>query len=195
MWGASNCEEVARVVSLVQLQPFDLVLVSSCGARLGVQGLLLALHSPLIATLLQQGGREGGLSLPMPLPTVRGVLAYMQGQGGLEDEEEVGEAAHLMGISWKSPQKMSYDRLNPNFIPKSLNPTKVSALSNDETDLQMRAKEESPIFNEYESVIKPLEGKEQQKDQQQKGLHEEDSLVYSEEQILDVFETRRGRPR
>ena len=189
MWGADTCEEMARVVCLVQLQHCDVVLVSSCGARLGVQGLLLALHSPLLATLLQHGDREAGVSLPLPLSAIRGLLAYMLGQAGPEQEEEVGEAAHLMGMSWTNQvtQKISQNTLKTNCSPTLLNPTKMGGLTLDKPDLQMRTKKESDLNNKSDFVIKSLKIEEKLEEQQQSDL-KVDCLVYNQEKIQDIYE-------
>ena len=60
--------------------------------------LLLAIHSPLLAGLLGQVG-EGvvGITLPLPLVTLRGLVALLQGQDG-QVTKEVKEAAAVLGI-------------------------------------------------------------------------------------------------
>ena len=74
----------------------DCVLVSSCGGRVGVQSLLLALHSPLLASLLGEG--ERGVSLPLPLTDIRLLVAFIQGEEVGEVTEEVSD---LLDIIWR----------------------------------------------------------------------------------------------
>ena len=75
------------------------MLVSSCGVPVRAQSLLLALHSPSLASLLGEV-REGdrGVSLPLSLPQVKGLMGLLQGQLGPVGREVV-EAARLLGVS------------------------------------------------------------------------------------------------
>ena len=111
MPGPLNPSHAAALVSLAASTARDCVLVSSCGARLEVPGLLLALHSPLLAPLLGQGKK--GISLPLSLSVVRSLVSLLQG-GELEEleleeglQEGIKEAETLLGIT-EVPQ----DRLN-----------------------------------------------------------------------------------
>ena len=52
--------------------------MSSCGARQEVAGFLLAINSPLLASLLGQA--ETGVPLPLSLPEVRGLVQLLQGE-------------------------------------------------------------------------------------------------------------------
>ena len=105
MLGSLPALHAAAVTSLVLQGAKDCVLVSSCGGRLGIQSLLLALHSPLLASLLGQG--EGGISLPLPLPAIKAMVSFLQSQGEQEEgkhlspgvQEEVEEGLALLGIS------------------------------------------------------------------------------------------------
>ena len=96
------------VVTLVQQGLSDCTLVSSlCGGRVSTHRLLLAIHSPLLAGLLRNVG-EGvvGLTLPLPITTLRGLVALLQGEAR-EVEKEVKEAAAELCIEMdvKDPQK------------------------------------------------------------------------------------------
>ena len=97
MLGPFTPSHTTAVVSLAVSAARDCVLVSSCGARLEVPGLLLALYSPLLAPLMGQG--KGGVSLPLSLPEVRGLVRLLHGQLDQEGLQEVGEAAELLGIT------------------------------------------------------------------------------------------------
>ena len=105
MLGSLPVLHAVAVSSLVLQGAKDCVLVSSCGGRLGIQSLLLALHSPLLATLLGQG--EGGVSLPLPLHAIKALVSFLQSQGEQEEgrhlsqgvQEEVVEGLALLGIS------------------------------------------------------------------------------------------------
>ena len=88
----------AALVSLAASTARDCVLVSSCGARLDVPGLLLALHSPFLAPLL--GQCQKGVSLPLSLQVVRGLLSLLEG-GEIQEgiSKGIKEAAALIGIT------------------------------------------------------------------------------------------------
>ena len=86
-------------MSLIQRSLPDCLLVSSqCGGHVSTHSLLLALHSPLMAGLLEQV-EEGvlGVTLPLPLLTLRGLVALLQGEAG-EVLQEVKEAAAALGM-------------------------------------------------------------------------------------------------
>ena len=78
MLGPLSPSHALSVISLAASTSRDCVLVSSCGARLKVPGLLLALYSPLLAPLLGQG--QGGVSFPLPLPEIRGLMRFCRGR-------------------------------------------------------------------------------------------------------------------
>ena len=99
MWVATKALHTESLVSLIQQGVTDCLLVSSqCGGQVSTNSLLLALHSPLLAELLGQVG-EGvlGITLPLPLHTLRGLVALLQGEDG-EVLQEVKEAAAALGI-------------------------------------------------------------------------------------------------
>ena len=106
MWGAGAPIHAQKIVSLIKLGLPDCILVSSqCEGQVSSHSLLLALHSPLLAGLLQDaGGRrkkagllgqvsqgEVGLTLPLPLNTIKGLVAFLQGKAG-----EVKEAVDFL---------------------------------------------------------------------------------------------------
>ena len=69
---------------------------------MGVHSLLLALHSPLLARLLLEVGvGEKGVSLPLPLPDIKLLVASLQGEEVGEGRQEV---ADLLGIVWRGEQ-------------------------------------------------------------------------------------------
>jgi hypothetical protein len=57
--------------------------------------ILLCLHSPLLAGLLGEAGEGAGLSLPLSLPALRGLVTLMRGEPG---GEEVRRAAAWLGF-------------------------------------------------------------------------------------------------
>ena len=85
------------------------MLVSSCGVPVPVQSLLLALHSPTLASLLGEVGQgERGVSLPLSLSQVRGLVELLQGQGRTAGREEV-EAAQLLGLGLSGDMDISLE--------------------------------------------------------------------------------------
>ena len=78
--------------------PKDLLLLGECGGRVKVHSHLLALHSPLVASLLEEVGGEGcAISLPLPLASLASLASMLQGRHQVG--EEVEAAAQLLGIS------------------------------------------------------------------------------------------------
>ena len=85
------------LTSLFGRRSKDLLLVGECGGRVKVHSHLLALHSPLAAGLLEDVGGEGcAISLPLPLASLTSLANLLQGRQHVG--EEVGAAAHLLGI-------------------------------------------------------------------------------------------------
>ena len=98
MLGPLSPPHSSAVSSLILQGERDCLLVSSCGVPVAVQSLLLALHSPILASLLGEVGHgERGVSLPLSLSQVRGLVELLQGQGRPAGREEV-EAAQLLGL-------------------------------------------------------------------------------------------------
>ena len=64
--------------------------------RLTSSSILLALHSPFLASLLHPGA--DGLSLPFTLDTISSLLAWLHGEVDSIEEEEVEEAAVWLGF-------------------------------------------------------------------------------------------------
>ena len=122
MLGPLSNPHMAAVVSLAASAARDCVLVSSCGARQEVSGFLLALHSPLLAFLLVQG--KTGVSLPLSLSEVRGLVSLLQGEQG----QEGGQAAELLGIAYDrltkvdDPEKMDSADINPVIVKQKVIP-------------------------------------------------------------------------
>ena len=89
-------EDMKNLANLIKLSPPDLMVVSLEGMKLPTWRLLLAMHSPLLANLLQtlRPGEEGLLAITLPLPylSVSSMLSNL-GDGGNLDH--LGEAAQL----------------------------------------------------------------------------------------------------
>ena len=95
------------VLSLARSQR-DLMIVSSLdeenkegkergkSSRLTSSSILLALHSPFLASLLHPG--TDGLSLPFALDTIASLLAWLHGEVDSIEEEQVEEAAVWLGF-------------------------------------------------------------------------------------------------
>lgn len=86
----------------------DCELVSSDGVgTVSTHCLLLSLHSPLLASLLGLHRGMQALSLPLPLPAIRGLVSLLQGQGAGKGvtEHDVKDAAELLGIPWQGLQE------------------------------------------------------------------------------------------
>ena len=102
--------DLKRLVNLVKLSQPDLVVVSSEGMKFPTWRLLLAIHSPLLARLLQtlKPAEEGllAISLPLPCTTVSSMLAILSEGGNID---YLGEATELLGIKMPdaSPTKVS----------------------------------------------------------------------------------------
>ena len=113
MWATPTEAQARSVVGQIQKQgQKDCVLVSSeCGGRVSSYSLLLSLHSPFLASLLEELG-EGrvtqGITLPLTLPAIRGLVKFLEGEGAVLDwsstavkevtGQVVQEAAYLLGI-------------------------------------------------------------------------------------------------
>ena len=95
MWVATKALHTQSLVSLIQQCLTACLLVSSlCGGQVSTHSLLLALNSPLLAGLLGQVGQEVvGVTLPLPLPTLRSLVALMLGEAAGEVLQDVKEAA------------------------------------------------------------------------------------------------------
>ena len=92
-------KEMKNLVNLIKLSPPDLMVVSLEGMKFPTWRLLLAMHSPLLASLLQtlRPGEEGLLAITLPLPytSVSSMLATL-GEGGNLDH--LAEAAQMLAF-------------------------------------------------------------------------------------------------
>ena len=121
----------AAVLDLLLQGPPDCVLVSPCGGRVEVASLLLAIHSPVMATLLKQGGK--GISLPFPINEIMSIVRLLQ---GLDEEQEVQEeVAQLLGITFS--EKKVFSSLH---IKKKKGNTKL------ESDQKIKMSEAAGLF-------------------------------------------------
>jgi len=73
-------------------------------SRLTSSSILLALHSPFLASLLHPG--TDGLSLPFALDTIASLLAWLHGEVDSIEEEQVEEAAVWLGFQVHQPKKL-----------------------------------------------------------------------------------------
>ena len=78
-----------------------------------VASLLLAIHSPVLATLLKDGGN--GISLPFPIQEIRAIVRLMQGMDGEQEIQEVGEVAQLLGITLLENKVLSSSQIKRNM--------------------------------------------------------------------------------
>jgi len=99
MWGPPTAQQVRGVLRVVKQQPRDSLLVAACGGRLSAHSLLLALHSPILADLLGEEGRQA-VSLPLDMDTVTSLVTFMYG-GKVDWGWEVEEAARWLGMAVK----------------------------------------------------------------------------------------------
>ena len=98
MWPAAAPAQADQVVSLLrQGGAADCTLVAPCGGRVAVHGLLLALHSPLLAALLQPG-RGQAVSIPASFSSLTSLVSFMYGEG-VEYCQEFREVANMLGVS------------------------------------------------------------------------------------------------
>ena len=112
----SAAQELNNLVNLIKLSPPDLMVVSLEGMKFPTWRLLLALHSPMLANLLQtlRPGEEGLLAITLPLPyaSVSSMLAIL-GEGGNLDH--LGEAAQMLvfGNTSSAPSQVPTKEGNP----------------------------------------------------------------------------------
>ena len=94
--------DLKRLVNLVKLSQPDLVVVSSEGMKFPTWRLLLAIHSPLLARLLQtlKPAEEGllAISLPLPFTTVSSMLAILSEGGNIDYLGENSIKKHAAAI-------------------------------------------------------------------------------------------------
>ena len=79
-------EEMTSLVNLIKLSPPDLMVVSLEGMKFPTWRLLLAMHSPLLANLMQT-------LRPLPYPSVSSMLASLNEGGNLD---HLGDAAQVL---------------------------------------------------------------------------------------------------
>ena len=105
MWAVPSGPLTRCVMSLLRSQRQDTELVSSlCGGRVVTHSLLLALHSPLLARLLETGAGTHGLTLPFTVQVIESLVKMIQGQED-NQQDEVREAAVLLSMSLQENKK------------------------------------------------------------------------------------------
>jgi len=105
MWQAATPDQAHQVVALLRHGgKADCYLVASCGGRVGVHGLLLALHSPLLAALLEPGAGQA-VSLPASFTSLTDLVSFMYGEG-VEYSQELREVAKMLGVSTNGDIKL-----------------------------------------------------------------------------------------
>ena len=91
--------ETKNLVNLIKLSQPDVMIVSSEGMKFPTWRLLLAMHSPVLARLLQafKPAEEGllAISLPLSYSTVSSMLTILSEGGNID---YLGEATDLLGI-------------------------------------------------------------------------------------------------
>jgi len=98
-WCQPTEAQACDVLSLIKFQKKDIALVSSCGGKVEMHSLLLALYSPLLARLLEgHQGHAGGVTIPFPIKTINRLVDMMYG-ASLSKDQEVEEAAKWLGIN------------------------------------------------------------------------------------------------
>ena len=149
MWSEPTFAQAQDIVDLIHKQgEQDCVLVSShCGGlvimllllllllllfpliilhlhilllQVATHSLLLSLHSSLLATLLKEHVWRQGVTLPLALPAIKGLVSLLHGQGAVRGvkEQEVKEAADLLAIPWhglrgNSDVHLGHVKVNP----------------------------------------------------------------------------------
>jgi len=116
--------DLRNLVNLIKLSQPDVVVVSSEGMKFPTWRLLLAIHSPLLARLLQsfRPTEEGllAVSLPLTYTTVSSMLALLSEGGNIDN---LGEATELLGIKipdgFHSPTKSSPIEKRFRSLPKA----------------------------------------------------------------------------
>ena len=104
--------EMKNLVNLIKLSQPDVMVVSREGMKFPTWRLLLAMHSPLLASLFQtlKPAEEGllAISLPLSYTTVSSMLATLSEGGNID---YLGEVSELLGIKFPeespSPTKVS----------------------------------------------------------------------------------------
>ena len=110
MLDAATAQHTLGLVSLVLSGQPDCTLVSSLtGGQVATHRLLLAMHSPLLARLLGEVG-EGGvaITLPLPLTTMKDLVALLKGKAR-EMEQEVREAAVYLEVDMQKYKNFDSD--------------------------------------------------------------------------------------
>ena len=71
--------------------------------QVATHSLLLSLHSSLLAALLKEHVWRQGVTLPLSLPAIKGLVSLLHGQEAVRGvkEQEVKEAAEILGIPWQ----------------------------------------------------------------------------------------------
>ena len=98
MWEIMSAEHQKSMTSYLSQGSKDLVLIGETGVRVKVHSSLLALHSPLMASLLEEVGEGFAISLPASLASLTGLACLLLGR---QVGPEVSEAAKMLGIKWK----------------------------------------------------------------------------------------------
>ena len=154
MWIKPTAAQARSVVSQLHRKGRgDCVLVSSqCGGQVACHSLLVSLHSPLLAELLEEGdspwglplgegGQVQGLTLPLTLPAIQGLVKLLEGGdwSTAPVKELVKEAAELLGIHLEGLEG-----------DHALNIGKLFPLqTRNETDIKMEPEEEVESTEEF----------------------------------------------
>ena len=98
MWEIMSDEHQKSITSYLSKGSKDLLLIGEGGVRVKIHSSLLALHSPLVATLLEElGEASSAISLPVSLPSLTALASLLLGR---HVNQEVSGAARLLGVKW-----------------------------------------------------------------------------------------------
>ena len=157
MWVKPTPGQARSVVSQLQRQGGgDCVLVSSqCGGKVTCHSLLLSLHSPFLAELLEEGGQVQGLTLPLTLPAIQGLVKLLEGGDwpAAPVEQVVTEAADILGIHLEALDRENTLKIGELFSLQA-NSTDIKMEPVDEVD------ESTGNFEDTEIKMKPLDSTE-----------------------------------
>ena len=103
MWEMISEEHKKAITSYMSQGPKSLLLIGKDGVRVKVHATLLALHSPLMAGMLEEMG-EGSLavSLPVSLESLTSLASLLLGR---QVGPEVSEATETLGIQWQRSEE------------------------------------------------------------------------------------------
>ena len=99
MWEIPSEEHQKSITSYLSQGSNDLQLIGENEVRVNIHSTLLMIHSPLIASLLEELGGEGltAITLPVSLESLTALANLLLGR---HVSAEVSEAAKMLGVKW-----------------------------------------------------------------------------------------------